>query len=290
MKKLIYQLCFLLLFPQLALAAFPQVVSTSTGEETSDTATHVMPIAGLGAITNGNTLLCMAAVDCNSADSNCPTAAVTSGSGWSAVTNLNNGPSNFNVLTFWLTKVANGSDTVTLTLSGGTTNTQKGTSICWQLSGAGTVSGTGLASSGSGNFNAPSHTCPGGSADNLFIVFRGGDSGTASSQLPSCPTNYGNLLVEDATDTSGAHSGSCRRELTAASDDPANVVMTSEQWVAWTMCIEPAAAPTPTPTPTNTPTNTPTATPTNTPTPTATNTPVPAAAPPLLKLYQDGDY
>ena len=92
--------------------------------------------------------------------------------------------------------------------------------------------------------NPASVTAGGGSDDNLWIVAV--CSGDDDESVQTYSTNYGNgVSVSSGSVTASAQprSHSCRRELTAASDDADAWLLTgAEQWLAWTIVVAPAAA------------------------------------------------
>jgi hypothetical protein len=92
------------------------------------------------------------------------------------------------------------------------------------------------ANGSSTNSNPPLHTPPNGAKDYLWIATRSGDS---TVQATAAPTNYTDLETQ-AGATNSAATAIAIRFLNAASEDPETFTSASEQWVSWTLAIEPA--------------------------------------------------
>lgn len=95
--------------------------------------------------------------------------------------------------------------------------------------------------------NAPdpdSVTAGGGSADNLFIAIAvSGDDDAVATGAPTSYTDLTTVSSDSVTSSAQPASHSARRELAAASDDPSAFTLDeSDQWLAWTVVIAPAAA------------------------------------------------
>lgn len=203
--------------------AFPVVQTRATGINSTNSSSHSITLpAGIVA---GDLILVLFSFDSN-------LTASTTSTGWVKLGQASNGIEASGAVFY---KSATGSDALTVTTSG----VEQNTHISLRISGASGVV-TGTSSNGSSiSWNAPSHTPPGGAQDYLWVVTRSGDSTVVA---PSPPTNYNNLQTRAATSASNASSNTAERLLNAASEDPATVTMTSEQWVAWTLAIAPAAA------------------------------------------------
>jgi hypothetical protein len=95
-----------------------------------------------------------------------------------------------------------------------------------------------VAGAGSTNPDPNGVTPSWGALDTLFITFAMNDGNVAITAGPANYTNFGNTRWAN---TAGCGVASARRELNAASDDPGVFTMATEQWVAFTVAIRPAA-------------------------------------------------
>lgn len=99
------------------------------------------------------------------------------------------------------------------------------------------ISGT-SANGSSTNANPPSHNAGGSARDILWLATASIDSTVVASVAPS---SFTNLLTHAAAGTGGASTSSARREVNGTTLDPGTFTTATEQWVAWTLAIEPAA-------------------------------------------------
>lgn len=210
--------------------AAPAVVTTSTGEQATDSATHVITMPA--SLVAGNLLLIIFSCDCATGDSEYVVA--TASAGWTKGGEGQNG--NFNCIGSWFYKISNGADSCTITTAG-ITATQQSTHICYQISGGYSISGTSAGSTGGSNSNPPDHTGHDGAQDYLSIATRSGDNTVVATAAPS---GYGSLITQAATNTTGASSNSAHLALSgASSENPGTFTSASEQWVAWTLLVSP---------------------------------------------------
>lgn len=215
--------------------AFPTVVQELKKEQASDASSHTC-WDNASPATAGNCLVCFFTSDCNTADSEYVTIAISTGIGWELIRQDGNG--NFNIASAFLIKrVAEGNSNDNLTLStSGITSAQQSSNICVEISGSNDFAISWIGSTGGSNPNPASVTGEDGTQDYLFYVYRGGDNTVVPS---AAPTNYGNLNNQAATNAAGASSSVMRRTLNGASDDPGAMTCVSEQWNVYTVAFSP---------------------------------------------------
>lgn len=129
-------------------------------------------------------------------------------------------------------KVASGNDAMTVYSS----TSQQSSHVTLEISGSsGLVTGSSVTGS-STNSNPPNHDA-GDSNEYLWIATRSGDSTVNASAEPS---GYSNLTTINAAGTRGASSATAEYQSEASSEDPGTFTSNSEQWVCWTIAVEPA--------------------------------------------------
>lgn len=209
----------------IAPATFPAVLATAQGRTADATSSFSHAITLPSGIEAGDLLVAIVATD------GFPTLAINtgvSGTNWNQLTQATNG----NVVSsqvYW--KIAEGGDALTVT----TDASEQSSHISYRIGGASTVSGT-SANGSSSNSDPPLHTPAGGSKKYLWIATRAGDS----TVLPTvAPADFIDLITQAATGTAGASIASAVRELEAASLNPGAFTSTSEQWVCFTIAVEP---------------------------------------------------
>ena len=215
--------------------AFPSVVQEIKKEQASDSASHVCWDNSSPA-TPGNTLVCFFGTDCNTADSQYVTIAISTGVGWELIRQDGNG--NFNLKSAFLIKrnaAGDSSDNLTLSTSG-TTSAQQSSNICVELSGTNNYAISFLGSTGGSNPNPPAVTGLHGTQDNLIYIYRAGDNTVVPS---AAPTNYGNLNNQAATNATGCSSSVMRRQLNGTGDDPGQMTCASEQYCLYVVAFSP---------------------------------------------------
>lgn len=137
-----------------------------------------------------------------------------------------------------LSKIAAGSDTMSLARSISSTVTARTYQIDAWSGNLSDLSATG--SNGSTLTDPPSHTPPGGAAD--YLWFAGLFTTTTSSQVATAaPTNYTNLLTETNDSRSLNHAN---RSLNAATENPGTFTDAAPTTsnVAFTLAVPPVAA------------------------------------------------
>ena len=128
-------------------------------------------------------------------------------------------------------------------LSPAITHASEGTAhqVYW-LDGTAAISGTpdsAVATGDSTNPNPPSLTPAWGSADTLWLAVAADDGNTAITAGPASYTNFQN---DRWANTNGVGIASARRNNTTATEDPGTFTMTTEQWGAGTIAINPGIA------------------------------------------------
>lgn len=103
------------------------------------------------------------------------------------------------------------------------------------------VSGT-SANGSSTNSNPPSHDAGGTARDILWLATRAGDSTVVATVAPA---SFTNLLTLAAAGTGGASVNSAQRQVNGTTLDPGTFTSASEQWVSWTLAVEPSTGPVP---------------------------------------------
>lgn len=183
--------------------AFPVVEARSSGRDASAVTTH--PITMPSGIQVGDLILVHFA---NGGSSGAQTVSVASGTGWSIMDQDVFDTSGVSAV---FHKIADGSDALSI----GTTVSARCGYVVLRISGAGTVTGAGAAST-SASPNPPSHSPVGGSKKYLWVASvysRGPANYTAD------PTNY-DPLTQSGNVGSTPNVGTSERQLEAASEDP----------------------------------------------------------------------
>ncbi len=199
---------------------FPVVLDRATGEQATDSTTHVitMPAGIVGG------MLLVVAFACD----NDPT--VTASAGW---VKMGQGTFGTDVTgaVFW--KTADGGDTCTVT-----TSTAQGSShVAWLINGGQNPVGT-VANGTGGTANPPANTPIAGSLDYLWIAMAANPGNLDIGENP--PTSYGNFTQVVATsDADGATITTAERELNNPTQNPVGFSASTSPWVAWTLAVEP---------------------------------------------------
>lgn len=199
--------------------AFPVVQARTVGATTAvDTTSHVVTLpAGIVA---GELLLVVFSVDGN------PTC--TASAGWTKLGQA----SNTTVVTgavFW--KIATGGDTLTVT----TSVAEQSSWGSLRISGANSVFGT--SSNGSSTNSDPPSFTAGTDDDHLWVVTRSGDSTVQPTNLPGGMVDAQTIAGAGANSASTATAEySATRLLTV---DPNPWTVATEQWVCWTIQVQP---------------------------------------------------
>lgn len=216
-------------------AGFPQLVGSvlTQGFSTASTSHSVnLPAT----VTSGNLLLIFFTIG-NASDS----TAFTPPSGWTALFDTEAQTARGACFA----KVAAGTEggtSVSVTNTDSETATAQVMQISdWYGSLSGITTGT-PANTTSAAPDPPSVTASWGSAKNLFIISV--HASDDDQNLTAAPTNYTGLtsVISGGGNNNGGSTGTARRELEAATDDPGTgTLQSSEGWVANTIVIRPAA-------------------------------------------------
>jgi hypothetical protein len=209
----------------------PVVAARNTGRTTTtNTTSHAITLPT--GITAGDLLVVVFSVDGN------PTVTVdtgASGNNWNKLGQASNSTTVTGAI-FW--KVAEGSDALTLTTSASEQSSHVSLRITGHASGT-PISGT-SANGSSTNSDPPNHTPPNGSNAYLWIATRSGDSTTVATAGPTTPGTFGQLQTIAAAGTNGASTNTAEYTATASSVNPGTFTSATEQWVSYTLAIEPA--------------------------------------------------
>lgn len=206
---------------------FPTVAGTRTGALYENATSH--PIDLPLNITAGEMLVVVFSVD---GDPDVTVNTGISGNNWTKLGQAINGTAVVGAI-FW--KIAEGNDVLTLT----TSNTQRNSYISYRIRDAISISGT-SANGSSTDSNPPNHVAPNGTNNYLWIATRSGDDLVVAT---AAPTNYSNMFTigSGAGGSGGATTNTAIRSLNAASEDPGTFTSASEQWVSYTLAIQPRA-------------------------------------------------
>ena len=206
----------------------PTITSYGAGGNSTNVTSHSITLPT--SITVGKRIVVVFSVD------GAPTVSIdtgVSGSNWSIVGQA----SQSSVVGAIISKIAEGSDVLTLTTTAG----EQATWISMQVDSDGDI----YAASATGNSadsNPPNLDPSVGSKDFLWIATRSGDASPDNLVATAAPLNYGDLQTQQAATTAGASTNTATRALTASSEDPGAFTSGSEQWVAWTVAIAPNSA------------------------------------------------
>ncbi len=207
--------------------AYPDVHTVAQGRTSAaDTTSHSITMPADVAV--GDIILVLFSVDGS------PTISVNtgvSGSNWTLGTQASNSTV---VKGVYAWKVAEGSDVLTLTTSA----SEQSSHISYCIKNHGSAVEGASANGSSTNSNPPSLTPSWGSADNLWIATRHGDS-TVLATVP--PSNFTSLYSEAASGTSGASTSSAHRKHTNSVLDPGTFTSSTEQWVSFTIAVKPGS-------------------------------------------------
>lgn len=212
--------------------AFPQTAAPTL--YTGETATHLVPMPAT--VNAGDLLVTMFGYGNNS--------TLTAPTGWTAL-HLTTNPG-----LFWGTtryRIADGTEdstAVTYALNA----SAKAAAHTYRFTGwAGTAPEVGVAVIGnSTNGDPPNLTPSWGAADTLWLAIVFVNGGVSLSY----PANYTDNTGNGLGGANGIVTGTTRRELNAASENPAAYVFTSNAWIAQTLAIPPIGAVTGTAAPT----------------------------------------
>lgn len=216
--------------------AFPQIVSESSGAQTSNSTSHSVTLPAT--VAAGNLLRVAMAFDGN------PTVTwddSTAGT-WTLLRQGNNG-SICKLVNY--VKVADGTEgglTLTVTTSASEQSVYRAVAYNqWEGTLSGGVAVVATASTGTSTSpNPPALTTGWGAVDTLYLEVVSVDNGNRS--VTAASANYTGLFSDASNGTAGVCLGSARRELAAASDDPGVMTISaSDEWVAVTIGIRGSA-------------------------------------------------
>lgn len=195
---------------------FPIIRGSTSGRQNSAVASH--PITMPASVAVGELLTVLFAVSANC------TVSITSGTGWTisdqdAITGLT---------TAIITKIADGSDTLTL----GTSVSGTSQFISHRITGSnGTVSNSSVSNGTTSTPNPPSHTPAGGSKKYLWLVM----ISTTSSRTLTTPSS-GFTAVLDNSGAGGSLSSS-QRNFQGSSLDPASATLSGSGTITYSRTI-----------------------------------------------------
>lgn len=198
----------------------PEVESTSSNRTTGDETSH--PITMPSGITAGDLLIIIFSVDGD------PTASIGSG-GWTKLGQESNSTSTTQAIFY---KTAAGGDTATVS----TTSSQESSHIVYRISGATGVL-TGTASNGDGSDTEPPLHDTSVTGNYLWLATRGGDSTTIADLAP---LGFTDMQTQAANTSSGASTTVTQTVSLSSSLDPLEFDSSSEQWVSYTLAIQPS--------------------------------------------------
>lgn len=201
--------------------SFPVVEARATGDSALSTTSHAITLPA--GVQPGEMLVVAFSCDDNH------TISIGAGTGWTMLSSINNSVGTPCAAIFW--KIADGSDSLTVA----TDTADLSTHVSFRISGAAALTGTGLDGGTSINSNPPPHTPPNGSKKYLWIVTRHGDSTAVAT---AAPAGYSNLTTVAVTSTF-ASTSTAERQLEAASEDPGPFTSVNEQWICFTLAVEP---------------------------------------------------
>lgn len=205
--------------------AFPTIANTSTTHIGSDNTSHQI---NLSTSSVGNLIIIF--FTCDQASVTISVDTGLSGSNWTKL-NQTSSASNTSALFY---KIAESSNALYIT----TDSSQQSTAISYTITNHGnTVPVYQVAYGDSININPPAVTPIYTTRDYLFLVYGGTDSNVVASMAP---TNFSGLITVTGS-TDGSSSSSAYRELARGmvSYDPGPFTSSAEQWVSYTVCIDP---------------------------------------------------
>ena len=210
--------------------AFPTIAATNTGEEVTNTTSHVLNLPA--SISNGDLLIMTVGYDG-------PPGAETWPAGWTEIWQLD-GPSSAGAGTCRFLR-ADGTEGATITVT--ITNSEASAHCCYRITGhhtttdpeAGTASGT------TANPDCPSFNPAGwGTEDTLWIASYCWDGGRTNDAFPTNHTL--SQIWENSQVAEGSGAAMSGRNLNAASVDPGTgTISSSDQWTAGTIAVRTAA-------------------------------------------------
>jgi hypothetical protein len=211
--------------------AFPVVSSVANSNDTANTLSRNATLPA--SIVAGNLIVAFIAADLASS-----ATTITMPAGWTDKATQQFGSV---VRCSVFARVADGTEGATVTIT-----TSASEACAWHFynisswfgAAAGCEVGT-PAAAGSTNPDPPSLTPSWGAADTLWLAGAGNDGNVAVTAGPASYTNFVNTRWAN---TAGCGVSSARRELNTATENPGVFTMTTEQWVAHTVAIRPAAA------------------------------------------------
>lgn len=152
--------------------------------------------------------------------------SVTTGSNWRLL-GIAQSSSAVSGGVYW--KIAEGSDSLTLTTTVSTTSS----AVTYRISGATGLAGT--YSTGSSTNSSPALYSSGLAARNvLWIASRHSDSNVIAS---AAPTGYSSLIQIQAANTSGVSTDTAYLATALSFEDPNVFTSATEQWVCWTIAV-----------------------------------------------------
>lgn len=211
-----------------AASAFPVVEGTSGAVQTTGTTSHAITMPG--GVTIGERIVVGFCVD------GAATISVDSGTGWSIPYNVTDSNSNVSGAVF--TKIADGSDTLTVA----TVASQLSTHVSYRISNAASLTLTGSSASliGVGNPDPPVHHPHLGKQKILWLPFIFNEDGDPTIAQP---TNYTDFTTQDGSATNSATQCS-QRNLEAHYEDPGPYDhAAANAYLAVTVAIAPSDTP-----------------------------------------------
>lgn len=203
--------------------AFPQVAAVNGGNDTTNQTNHTVNLPS--GIEAGNLLLVFFASDGG------PT--ITFPEGWTQL--FQTGANTACKFGAWY-RIADGTEGSTITVT--TSNNQMTAHTSYRITGYSGTPEVATATTGIDySPNPPSLTPSWGALDTLWFACCGYNSNLTVTVYP---TNYTNGRYDRANNTEGCGTGSARRELNAASENPGMFTLSgSTQWVANTVAVKP---------------------------------------------------
>lgn len=228
MKRFLLLSILALTFGGSAQATFPTVAATNTSTTSPASTSHTLNLPT--GIASGDLLIAIFAVNNN------PT--VTWPTGWTQVVAKAGIGSSYR--TEIRCRTADGTEGASISLTTSTSQTSAHGSyrITGQAGGAcETIAVASTGAQGTSTTYDPDNLSPGWTDDTLWLALGVPDGGVT---VTGAPANYTNLLTSATADIA---TGSSRRELNAASENPGTGTLSGFQdWDAFTLAVKPAAA------------------------------------------------
>lgn len=197
---------------------YPTVESRNSGEETSATTSHTINMPS--GITAGDLLICVFTCDGG--------VTTTPPGDWREAWDVSYST---DVTQAIFTKIAEGSDTLTVTTSA----SEESTHVTFRISGHGGTTSPQSSNGSSTNSDPPTENIY-DSLPCLWIATRGGDGTVVAT---SAPSGYGNMQTVQATNSTGASTNTAERNADTDSENPGTWTSATEQWVCGTICVLP---------------------------------------------------